>query len=72
MSDAINPDHYKFPGGHEVINISEHLTSNAGQAVQYLSRACRTDGRVKGDPIEDLKKAVWFASRELARLEALQ
>lgn len=71
-SDPINPDHYKFPSGVEVIDLSEHLTSNAGQAVQYLARACRLDGRVKSDPVEDVKKAVWFAQRELARLEAQQ
>ena len=68
--DPVDPDHYKFPGGAEVINISEHLTSNAGQAVQYLARACRIDGRVKGNPVEDVKKALWFAQRELDRLEA--
>ena len=69
--DPVDPDHYKFPGGHEVINISEHLTSNAGQAVQYLARACRIDGRVKGNPVEDVRKAIWFAQRELARLGAV-
>ena len=46
IPDPINPDHYKFPSGVEVIDLSEHLTSNAGQAVQYLARACRLDGRV--------------------------
>lgn len=68
--DPVDPDHYKFPGGAEVITISEHLTSNAGQAVQYLARACRIDGKVKGNPVEDVRKALWFAQRELARLEA--
>ena len=68
--DPVDPDHYKFPGGAEVINISEHLTSNAGQAVQYLARACRIDGRVKGNPVEDVRKAIWFVQRELDRLEA--
>ena len=68
--DPVDPDHYKFPGGAEVIDISEHLTSNAGQAVQYLARACRIDGRVKGNPVEDVRKALWFAHRELDRLEA--
>lgn len=72
MSDPINPDHYKFPSGIEVIDLSEHLTSNAGQAVQYLARACRLDGRVKGNPVEDVKKAIRLAQRELARLEAQQ
>lgn len=68
MNDPINPNHYRFPNGAEVINISEWLTSNGGQAVQYVARATRTDGRVKGNPVEDIRKAVWFLSRELDRL----
>lgn len=69
--DAVNPDHYKFPGGAEVIDISEHLSSNGGQAVQYIARATRQDGKIKGNPLEDLRKSIWFINREIARLEAL-
>ncbi|WKW87270.1 hypothetical protein SEA_CHARGERPOWER_55 [Mycobacterium phage Chargerpower] len=68
MSDAINPSHYVLANGHQVIEVSENLTSNGGQAVQYIARATRTDGVVKGNPIEDLQKAQWFISRELTRL----
>lgn len=68
-NDAINPSHYQLPGGVEVIQISEHLTSNGGQAVQYVARATRLDGKIKGSPVEDLRKAVWFIEREIARLE---
>lgn len=68
MGDAINPDHYRgFSNGAEVIDISENLTSNGGQAVQYIARSCRLDGVTKGDPIEDLRKACWFLERELER-----
>lgn len=68
-SDPVSPDHYKFPGGVEVINISEHLTSNGGQALQYIARATRLDGKIKGNPIEDLTKALFFAQREIDRLK---
>lgn len=69
MSDAINPQHYQgFSNGAEVIDISENLTSNAGQAVQYVARSCRLDGQVKDDPVQDLGKAIWFLTRELKRI----
>ena len=69
MSDAINPDHYKFSNGVEAIDITENLTSNGGQAVGYIVRSTRIDGRIKGDPIEDLEKANWFITREIERLK---
>lgn len=68
-SDPVSPDHYKFPGGAEVIDISEHLTSNGGQVVQYVARATRLDGHIKGNALEDLRKASFFLSREIERLE---
>jgi hypothetical protein len=71
MTNAIDPGHYKgFSNGAQVIDISENLTSNAGQAVQYIARSCRLDGANKGDQIEDLTKAAWFIARELERLQA--
>lgn len=69
QSDPVSPDHYKFPGGMEVIDISEHLTSNGGQVVQYVARATRLDGHIKGNALEDLKKALFFLQREIERLE---
>ncbi len=68
MVDAINPQHYQFSNGAQVIDISENLTSNGGQVVQYVARACRLDGQVKGSPLEDLRKARWFLDREIERL----
>lgn len=71
MSDAINPNHYQgFSNGAEVIDISENLTSNAGQALQYIARSCRLDGQIKDDPVQDISKAIWFLDRELARIGA--
>jgi len=72
MTDNTNPDYYKFPSGAEVIDISEHLSANGAQALQYIARATRQDGKVKGNPVEDLRKALWFVQREIARLEPVK
>ncbi|GAB4584444.1 hypothetical protein [Nocardia sp. IFM 10818] len=73
MTDNINPAHYQgFSNGAQVIDISEHLTSNGGQALQYIARSTRLDGKNKGNPLEDLRKAMWFIDREVSRLEAVQ
>ena len=63
------PDYYLFPGGVQVIDISRHLTSNAGQAVQYIARSSRIDGVTKGDPLPDLYKARDMLADEIERLE---
>lgn len=68
MSDPVNPDHYKFSDGVELISITENLTGNGAQAVQYIARATRIDGHNKGNIREDLEKARWFIDRELKRL----
>ena len=65
-----SPDYYVFPGGVQVIDISRHLTSNAGQAVQYIARSSRIDGVTKGDQLPDLRKAADMIADEIARLEA--
>ena len=70
IPDPINPDHYKFPSGVQVIDISEWLTGNGAQVVQYVARATRVDGVVKGNPVEDLRKAAVLLGREIERLEA--
>lgn len=69
-TDPTNPDYYKFPNGAETIDITEWLSGCGAQAVQYIVRATRTDGKVKGDPIEDLTKTLWFVRREIDRLRA--
>ncbi|QGH75200.1 hypothetical protein SEA_DIRKDIRK_90 [Mycobacterium phage DirkDirk] len=74
--DAVNPSHYKdgWSDGAQLISISENLTGNGAQAVQYIARATRLDPSLtKGDTdselVEDLKKAKWFVEREIARIE---
>jgi hypothetical protein len=64
--DLVNhPPHYtKHPSGVECIQITEHLNFCLGSAVKYIWRA----GLKSSDPIEDLKKAQWYITRELNRL----
>lgn len=70
VTDAINPTYYDFPGGVQVRDISAHLTSFGGQALQYVARATRLDGNNKGEAVKDLRKALDFIGWEIERLEA--
>lgn len=65
-SDAVNhPTHYNsHPSGIECITIVEHMPFCVGNAMKYLWRA-----GLKGDEIEDLRKAVWYINREITRRE---
>lgn len=67
----VNPNHYKFPGGAEVRHISQWLTANSAQALQYIARSSRIDGDNKGDTVADLNKAIRFLEFEIERLESL-
>ena len=68
--DPINPSYYQgFSNAAQVIDISEHLTSNGGQALQYVARSCRLDGNNKGGVVENLEKAKWFIDREIKRVK---
>ena len=62
--DMVNsPPHYTgHPSGVECIDIVEHFGFNIGNAVKYLWRC-----GLKGDEIEDLKKAAWYVNREIER-----
>lgn len=64
MSDAINhPRHYtSHPAGIECIDVIEHFPCNVANAVKYLWRC-----GLKGDRIEDLRKALWYMEREIVR-----
>ena len=67
MTDAINPPHYqKHASGGECIEITEQMNFCLGNAVKYIWRA-----GLKGDSVEDLKKAQWYIAREIARLRDL-
>lgn len=68
--DPVNhPSHYtSHPSGIECITITEHHNFCVGNAMKYMWRA-----GLKGDSLrqqlEDLKKARWYISREIERLE---
>lgn len=65
FNDPIDPDHYKqHPSGVECITITEHLGFCVGNAIKYLWRA-----GLKGDALDDLRKARWYIDREIARRE---
>ena len=67
MSDPINPAHYQgFSNGAQVIDITENLPFNTGNAIKYLARAGRKDPTKH---VEDLRKALWYTQRELDRIE---
>lgn len=84
---AIDPQHYRFPlppsvaeaGAVQPVDITEHLTSNAAKAVEYIARSSRIDGQIKpgspgqgeatyADIIQDLSKAAWYIQREMVRI----
>lgn len=66
LPDMVNsPPHYTaHPSGVECIEITEHQNFCIGNATKYLWRA-----GLKGDAIEDLKKARFYVDREIERLE---
>lgn len=61
-----HPSHYtSHPSGVECIQITRHMGFNLGNAIKYIWRA-----DLKGDSIEDLKKAEWYIRDEIAKREA--
>ena len=66
-ADQVNhPEHYRV-GGIETIDFIEkkNLGYNLGNAVKYISRADH-----KGNRLQDLQKAQWYLSREIAKAQA--
>lgn len=64
IHDPVNhPKHYtQHPSGIECIQVTEHMGFCLGNAVKYIWRA-----DLKGNDIEDLKKAAWYIQREIER-----
>lgn len=65
-ADMVNhPPHYTA-GGIETIDFIEakKLGYNLGNVVKYVSRSA-----LKGDQLENLKKAQWYLNREIKQLE---
>lgn len=67
MADQVNhPTHYtSHPSGVECITVTEHMGFNLGNAIKYVWRA-----DLKGNAIDDLKKAAWYIEREIRRRES--
>lgn len=63
-SDAVNhPKHYtSHPSGIECIEVVRHFGFNLGNAVKYIWRA-----DLKNNAIEDLEKAMFYISDEIAK-----
>jgi hypothetical protein len=62
-SSVHHPKHYtSHPSGIECIQITRHMGFNLGNAIKYIWRA-----DLKGNLVEDLKKAVWYIQDEIAR-----
>ncbi|AXQ51890.1 hypothetical protein KDJ57_gp55 [Gordonia phage Catfish] len=62
-----NPAHYAtgFSNGAQVIDITENLNFNRGNAVKYIARAGRKDPTKE---LEDLGKALFYVTREIRNL----
>ena len=71
-SDPVNhPPHYnnseaKCECGRRIscIDVTRHLSFNIGNAMKYLWRC-----ELKGNTLEDLKKAAWYIQDEIAKRE---
>jgi hypothetical protein len=67
--DNVNhPSHYTAYKGVEVIDLTEQMNFNKGNAVKYIARAGLKSPETE---LEDLMKAAWYIAREIKRLEAL-
>ena len=68
LVDMINhPSHYTQYLGLEVIDLTEQMNFNKGNAVKYIARS-----GFKSNEIEDLEKAAWYIAREISRVKKLQ
>lgn len=62
-----HPSHYTaHPSGVECITITEHMNFNLGNAIKYIWRAGLKDSK---NHREDLKKAAWYVTREIHRID---
>lgn len=65
--DPVNhPSHYTAYKGVEVIDLTEQMNFNRGNAVKYICRAGLKDPE---KTVEDLEKAAWYLDREITRIK---
>lgn len=62
-----HPKHYTRYKGLEVIQLTEQMNFNRGNAVKYVARAGL---KSKDSEVEDLEKAKWYIQREIDRLKS--
>jgi hypothetical protein len=69
MNSVSHPPHYTSSpakcdcgSGIECIQVTEHMNFCLGNAMKYIWRA-----DLKGNPVEDIRKAIWYLERELER-----
>jgi len=67
-TDSVNhPSHYvSDPSGVECIEITRHRNFNVGNAIKYL---WRTGLKNSSSSTEDLRKALWYITDEIQRIE---
>jgi hypothetical protein len=71
-----SPPHYTSdPSGIECVDVTRHRNFNVGNAIKYLWRAGLKDDPSlsgQGKQLEDLRKAVWYITDEINRIESVQ
>lgn len=66
-NDPVNhPSHYTAYKGVEVIDLTEQMNFNRGNAVKYI---CRAGLKNPEDEVQDLEKARWYIDREIERIK---
>jgi hypothetical protein len=66
MADEVNhPSHYTAYKGLEIIDLTEQMNFNRGNAVKYIARAGLKD---PSSEVQDLEKARWYIDREIQRI----
>lgn len=68
LDDINHPSHYTQYKGIEVIDLTEQMNFNRGNAVKYIARAGFKGGPT--DEVKDLQKAKWYITREIERLQS--
>ncbi len=64
--DVHHPAHYTAYKGLEVIQLTEQMNFNRGNAVKYVARAGIKNPETE---VQDLEKAVWYLNREIQRIK---
>ncbi len=66
VMSSVRPSHYRSLSGLEAIDVIENFgldkNFNLGNVIKYILRSGK-----KGSSLEDLTKASWYLSREIAK-----